>query len=108
MKEWHYFEAHVTLEPTSRLEELKQLVSGYGFRVADLYYDKGGQLLPAEIDHFTSSRGKSVDELCERTKELVVALLTNDFYVKRYKIEDVVIDSRHEDSFNLFHMIGGE
>lgn len=77
-----YHESHVTIEPVfdERLERLKQLCNEHGFRVTDLLMQKRTAALESRMFAF------------------VAALRDEGFKVWRYKIEDVVLDSKVDDS----------
>ena len=100
-----YFESHVTIEPVygERLEELQIIALKYKFRVAELLMQKRKEDTPerSKNDTFCSSRSSSYKDLYNRMIELCVALNKNHYKVWRYKIEDVVIDSKIKDSCSL-------
>lgn len=90
-----YFESHITIDPVETEPELTWLrgVAGYfGFRVAELLYKKTHEV--AKIDDFMTGRGKDYWQLHEQTTELVRALGDLGFHVRRYKIENTLLDVR--------------
>lgn len=98
-----YFESHVTIEPVldaARLEQLKFICELHGFRVADLLMQKRAEDMPerSRFDTFCSSRSVDMPALEQRMFALVSALRGAGFKVWRYKIEDVVLDSKVDDS----------
>lgn len=97
-----YHESHVTIEPVfdERLERLKQLCTEHGFRVADLLMQKRTSDTPerSRFDTFCSSRSVDPAALESRMFAFVAALCEEGFKVWRYKIEDVVLDSKVDDS----------
>lgn len=98
----YYFEAHLTLQPVfdARLARLTEICEAHRFRVADLILRKSVRDAPKrhDEDSFCTGRGKDRDELEARMFRLCDALEAEDFQVWRYKIEDVVLDSRVDDS----------
>ncbi len=98
----HYYEAHVTTDPVGdRTEEFKQTCEFYCFHPAHLLMDKGGRLLPSDIDNFCTGRDRDLDVITDRVATLVVMLRLKGFVVRRYKIEDTVLDSRIKDELHL-------
>lgn len=102
---WRYYEAHVTIEPVfdDRLEELARIASTCGFRVADLLMKKRKDATPvrSDCDTFCTSRHEDLAMIELRTSTVVRRLTAAGFIVWRYKIEDTIIDSRHDDVFCL-------
>ncbi len=96
-----YYESHVTIEPVfgERLEALRQLCAENEFRIADLLMQKREEDTPerSKYDTFCSARGSDAMELTNRMLALVRACIAGGFKVWRYKIEDVIIDSKIED-----------
>lgn len=86
-----YFEAHITIDPVTdvQLERFKFICAKYDFRVAELLMKKG----PSTIDSFCTGRGKNYKNLRKKTEELVTEL-RNHFKVRRYKIENTLLDLR--------------
>ena len=97
-----YFEAHVTLDPVLDTERRKDLVSiseNFGFKVAKLLMEKGGK--ESTLDSFTTAHSKSLLDITTRVLGIVKCLQLNNFTVRRYKIEDTVLDSRTTDCLSL-------
>ena len=96
----HYYEAHVTIDPVSTSDRVHVagLVANYRFKLANLLMDKG---VPSSLDTFMTGHDTDLDELVERTRCVVIALQTVGWKVRRYKIEDCVIDSRIRDELEL-------
>lgn len=87
-----YFEAHITTDPYE-MGEFARLEAGarrYGFRVADLLLDKTGT--PSQADQFMTGRGQDYNELLARTVSLVAHLQLYGFVVRRYKLENTLLD----------------
>jgi hypothetical protein len=93
-----YFEAHITITPVfgETLELIKKLAAQYDFRVADLCMLKyeGDTPTPSGIDTFMTGRGKDFKYLCKQMNTLVEAILAKDIKVKRFKVENTLIDVR--------------
>lgn len=95
-----YYEAHVTIDPVEewRRPEVENLAHNSGFRLAKLLMDKG---VPSQLDTFMTGHSKDLDDIKHRTELTVRLLKGNGFNVRRYKIEDTLLDSRHDDVFKL-------
>lgn len=89
----HYFEAHVTIDPVfdDELDAVKFLAGGYEFRVADLL-KRNSQ--PSEKDTFASARSNDFHRLNAQTVQFVQTLKEYGFGVRRYKIENILVDVR--------------
>lgn len=96
-----YFESHVTLDPIKdhEMDLFDQAAFRFGFRRAKLLMDKG---VPSQIDTFATSRDTNYQSIERRTIEVVHHLNFLGFKVRRYKIENTLIDSNAEDKLNLF------
>lgn len=85
----HYFECNVVIDPV--LEEspdsLKELIRTYRF----YYFDSG----------VLSATSKDIEELRIRMRNLIRLLQERNYYVERYSIGDIIIDSHYEDSERL-------
>lgn len=88
-----YFETHITIDPVEEIQEseLKKLVTAFGFRVAELYMKKGGR---SRLDSFMTTRGTDYDDVYMRTLRCVNALINSGYKVRRYKIENTLLDVR--------------
>jgi hypothetical protein len=99
---WHYYEAHVTLDPVfdKRLEVFKAFCEGEKFRVADLLLkkSKAGEAVAHTGDSFCTSRGTDYQELEDRMFSLIEVLIDHGYKVRRYKIESTLLDSRYNDT----------
>lgn len=95
-----YYESHVTIDPSDRLEELKQICKVYSFKVADLYMDKSGTAQLSEMDMFMTGHGNEYEGLMQRMKELIGHLIIHSFVVRRAKIEAVLFDTRKSRTTN--------
>ena len=104
-KDWHYYESHITIEPVfdKRLEEFKTVCQRYGFHVAELLMQKRKKSRPerSNKDAFCTGRSSSFSYITTRTKALAYVLKQKDFKVWRAKIEYTLMDTRHEDCWNI-------
>lgn len=100
-----YYESHITIEPVfgERLDKLKELCGDYEFRVADLLMKKSaeGEAKPSTTDTFCSGRDADYSMLHARMTFLLFTLALNAFKIYRYKIEQVVLDSKMNDELDL-------
>lgn len=101
----YYFEAHVTIEPIfeDRLLEAKKIAENHGFKIAHLLM-KNRELDTEERssrDTFMTTHSKELDDIGSRTITVVEELRAAGFKVWRYKIEDIVLDSKINDELNL-------
>ena len=90
-----YFEAHVTTEPVSggRLAALREVAGKFGFRVANLVMMRDFDV-PNDNDAFMTGRSDTYDGLEIRVLLLTNALRHAGFVVRRYKIENTLLDIR--------------
>lgn len=89
----YYFEAHITIDPVldeNELERLKSLVSASGFRVAKLFMQKS--LSKSNLDSFMTAKNKEYDAILDSTIKTVARLKENGYGVRRYKIENILLD----------------
>lgn len=96
-----YYEAHITIDPVLEdrdLERLKALAGQYHFRVAELLMRKGGHHTE---DSFLTARSQDIDQILHWTECTVHSLQAHGFTVRRYKIEDTVMDSKINDLIGL-------
>ena len=100
-----YYEAHVTIEPIfdDARESAAITAQQFGFKLAKLLMQKRVADAPeqSKFDTFMTSHSRDFEDIVNRTKELVAALKNKGFSVWRYKIEDIVVDSRIEDTWDL-------
>lgn len=100
-----YFECHITIEPVfdDELDHVKQIASRYKFRVADLLMKKDREATEtrSEKDTFMTSHSQDLLDMKERMICAVKDLRVNGYKVWRYKIEDIVIDSRKDEVYKL-------
>lgn len=93
---WHYYEAHVTVEPVEGLGlvGLETLCSEHAFRVSDIERTAEGHVR----DVFLNGRHSDLQCMIENMTMLLAALVRHGVKVKRYKIEYTLFDSRHDDA----------
>lgn len=100
-----YHEVHVTLEPITgdaAVERLRSLAAAYRFRLADLILRKGGGRHEDDIFLTTRTVEPGARAKAEAlTREFVAALRSAGHTVRRYKIEDTVVDSNVEDVLGI-------
>lgn len=102
-----YYESHITIEPVfdDKLELASNIAIKYKFKVASLLMQKRKEDSPerSKNDTFMTSHDSSYEAIKDRMTYLIVELQANGFIVWRYKIEDVKLDSRIDDSLNLLN-----
>lgn len=100
-----YYEIHITIEPVfdEQLELIKKIANGYGFRVADLLMKKRKEDTEqrSSFDTFMTKHSKSLNDAIESIHLVCHELKCHDIQVWRYKIEDVIIDSRTQDILRI-------
>jgi hypothetical protein len=97
-----YYEAHVTIDPVEdddRITHLKGLAQPCGFRLAKLLLRKGRT--PSTDDAFLTCRTTDREEIEGRTRLMVAYLKDHGYGVRRYKIEDTLVDSKMDDEWGL-------
>jgi hypothetical protein len=91
-----YFEAHVTTDPIEDPDEapgqFAWLVKKFGFRRAEFLYKKTLQV--AKPDDFLTTRSTDYSDILKRTEGLVDTLIEAGYTVRRYKIENTLLDVR--------------
>lgn len=100
-----YYECHITIEPLfdEQLDQVKDLVARYKFKVAELLMKKRTEDTEerSQYDTFMTSHGQEYNELENRMLLMVHSLQEHNIKVWRYKIEDVVLDSKINDKLGL-------
>jgi hypothetical protein len=100
-----YYEAHVTIDPVFDIDrERAAIIAGYHkFKLANLIMRKreADEETPAQDDTFMTGHGKDLYDIKSRTKNLILTLQQFNFKVRRYKIEDTILDSRSEDVWKI-------
>lgn len=90
-----YFECHVTIEPVlpMYLEDLEYTADRHGFRVAKLLMQDG---TTAADNGFCSARSTDYRDIRDRMVAFCKEAKDCGFGVRRYKIEDALVDSKEE------------
>ena len=96
-----YFEAHITTDPIQedKIEETRAWLKDMGFKIAPLIMLKTGEKHSA--DSFISCRDTDFENISLRVLAVVLFLQKAGIHVRRYKIENTLVDSRKEDKFQL-------
>lgn len=101
-KRYIYLESHVTVEPVfdEDLESFKSVCNNHGYHVANLLMQKRKEdtEVRSKSDSFCTSHGQDMWELKDRMFSLLNDLKQTNIKVWRYKIEEVPMDSRYNDS----------
>lgn len=101
MKARLYYEAHITIDPVAegcREFVQERLLGPWGFRLAKLLMDKG---VPSTLDTFCTAHGTDYVNVQLRVVGAVRALQREGYTVRRYKVEDTMMDSRTADVLDL-------
>lgn len=100
-----YYEAHITIDPVfdDRRVEAANTAKALEFRLANLIMRKheADAETPSQDDTFMTGHSKDLEDLARRTRELCDRLQKRGYRVRRYKIEDTVLDSRAYDDFEV-------
>jgi len=100
-----YYEAHITIDPVfdERRAFAGDLAAQNNFRLAKLIMRKreADDEQPAQDDTFMTGHGTDLDDIRDRTRAVVKRLQVFGFKVRRYKIEDTILDSRSHDELGL-------
>lgn len=87
------YECHITIDPVfgASLQTFKELCEGWKFKVADLLKVNGDA---STKDQFATGHSVSYTDLRFRMIELCENLRVLGYKVRRYKIEEILLDSR--------------
>ncbi len=100
-----YYECHITIDPVfNDQRELAAKIAGESsFKLAELLMQKRQDDTPeqSKYDTFMTGHSKDYGVLHERMVKLLVDLRQGGFKARRYKIEDILIDSRIYDQTGL-------
>lgn len=106
MKSALYYEAHVTIDPVfdERRVHAQAIATTYAFKLAKLIMRKKSTDPEQESqdDTFMTGHSQDFDNIRMRMEALIKHLQERGFFVRRYKIEDTLMDSRTEDVLGLF------
>ena len=94
------YECHITIDPlpSEALVYLEYMAKRYGFKVARLLMDKG---VPNDSDQFMTWHDNHYASMVERMGGLCRWLKENGCVIRRYKIEEILLDSRVGDTEQL-------
>lgn len=98
-----YFESHVTIDPpkVGQKRIVEALSRDQGFRLAKLFMRKGSRDEAHQDDAFMTAHSMELEDIRTRTANLVRNLQMFGIRVRRYKIEDTILDSRNFDELEL-------
>lgn len=101
----HYLECHVTIEPVfdEDLESVKVIAENHGFKVPHLLMKKrkADTETRSKHDTFMTSHSKELEDIHNRMVSVIQELQKYNFEVWRYKIEDIICDSRYGDYLDV-------
>jgi hypothetical protein len=95
------YECHVTIDPVdkpSRLHQLEMYCEQYKFKVAKLLKENG---VTSDRDQFMTGHGVAYNEIKLRMSDLCDLLKEQGYVIRRYKIEEILLDSRLGDTEGL-------
>lgn len=94
-----YFEAHITIEPTTdriKAHMLEQLCSEHGFKTSSLLdHESGDRRMDFANGRVEGAEGEAgAARLRTSGNALVLALAANGFAPRRFKVEAIVYDTK--------------
>jgi len=94
------YECHITIDPVSgsELDSFESMCAFYRFKVAKLLKDNG---LPSDKDQFATGHDVDYTSLEGRMVLLCRELKMEGYVIRRYKIEEILLDSRMGDTWQL-------
>jgi len=94
-----YYEAHVTIDPVfgEQRENAMLIAERHGFRLAELIVRKNLD----DDAHIMTGRSRDLAYLTVNLQRLVKDMQDEGYSVRRYKIEDCIVDSQLMDDFRL-------
>lgn len=99
------YECHVTIEPVfgDELKLAEQVAQRHVFKLAKLLMqkDSASEAVPSRRDTFMTGHAREFGGMRGRMVSLVRDLKNSGFQVRRYKIEEILVDSKQHDSLNL-------
>ena len=99
------YEIHITIEPVfdDELKLLNRVAESYNYKVADLLFQKREEDTPerSSKDSFLTGHGGDYNVVCKTLRLLIRDLKTYGYKVWRYKIEEILLDSRVDDTLGL-------
>jgi hypothetical protein len=95
------FECHVTIDPVfgEDRDKLARYVEHYQFKLAELVMvkDAASPMSPSQRDSFMTGHANSYDALFVRGMNLLIGLRGLGFNVRRFKIEEILFDTKYGD-----------
>ncbi len=99
------YECHVTINPVfgKDLEIVKIIANTHKFKTANLLMQRREDDIPerSKNDTFITGHDSDYSSMKQRLLDIVNNLQSHGYKVWRYKIEEIVVDSKYDDSFNL-------
>lgn len=94
------FECHITIDPVEEKDReiVEKIAIRQRFRLAKLLMQNGS---PSKLDTFITGHDEFKDALAVRMIVLCDYLKEAGFTIRRYKIEEIVLDSRDKDIYEL-------
>lgn len=81
---------------------LKEIAKKHKFKVDDLLMENENKILRKDQNGiFMTSHSQDFEDIKNRMIDIIFELNTKRFIIWRYKIENVVLDSKYKDTFNL-------
>lgn len=93
------FECHITIDPIldeKNKDRVDFLAKGEEFKLAKLYIMRPGVAKQSTKDTFMTGHSQVEVTLRDRMIRLVKKLQASGYTVRRYKIELILLDSRHQ------------
>jgi len=97
------YESHVTVNPPASENErktLEEFAINHQFRLSRLFMQKD---MPSTEDAFMTGHGTCYEDIILRTAALVSEMRDSGYVVRRYKIEQTLVDSKVCDSMRLLN-----
>lgn len=101
-----YYECHITIDPIfdeSGRDKLQELITPHGFKLAKLLMQKRKEDTPemSKYDTFMTAHHTIEIEMLYKLFNCMKVLKENGYIIRRYKIENVILDSRINDKFEM-------
>ena len=101
------YEIHITIAPLltdSERERVSQAIRGTGFKLADLLMAKRPTDTPerSKFDTFITGHRDDLGDAYQMVKHVVGLIQKAGYNVWRYKVEEIILDSKHADTWGLF------
>lgn len=102
-----YYECHITTDPEfTKLSKILEIARIYHFKMADLLMVKNDGSEEQHVkDMFFTTRTNTYKQAEDRVKEFCRIMRVMKVGVRRYKIEDTLLDSKQGDPLNLIKEI---